>query len=1119
MNGRIREYAREECPICGHRDWCGRREDGLVLCRRPPTPREVSGFSFKGMAKDGMTGMYVEIGREHVRPRAARPAGDARSAEVAQADGPPPEVSPASIELRSVDRVDPQWLTENYPRLVANLTAERRVALAGALGLPVSTLDAIQVGWWPDRRWWNPETRQAEGAPGCWTFPECDAQDRIVGVGLRWPTGCKGQLAGGRRGLTLPAGWRERADPVLIVEGPSDVLAGACVGLNVIGRPSNRGGTGLLTHVCRDRRVVILGENDRRPDGRWPGKEGAEAVAEKLAAVWERPVPIALPPDATKDLRAWVTARLSTCEHADLAAEFLKAIAPPAPLLHAGPRARRGGKVAVRVFRWDDPIDAGPFFTDKLDLDSARARQKFAAAVHELEPAVDVAALENQLLTFKVPELATAKRSATTAASQATPTEHPPPSISTGTRPQVQGNERQLRDIRHDALAALLAANDPPHLFRRAGGVARLALVQDNGDTAVPRIQQLDANALRGELTNAADWFTLHHSKQGDFLAPDLPPLAVARDMLGLRTVDLPPLVGVNTCPAFAPDGSLITADGYDPASSLWHHRTLDDLPDIAGQPTEADMESARETLLEIVADFPFVDDASRANTIALLLLPFVRPLIDGPTPLHAADAPTPGTGKGLLVQAALWPALGYSLDIRSGARDADEWRKRITSELVAGKPVIGFDNATTRLDSEHLAAVLTATSWTDRVLGQTQVVTTPNRATWVCTGNNLAFSKELARRVVWIRLDAKVEAPEQRSGFRHSNLLGYVRKRRSALVAAALTLCRAWLAAGRPPGPQVMGSFESYAATLGGILAVAGIDGFLANAVQLRRQADTETSEWRAFIGAWWDRWRDAWVGVSDLSELLWQDGQRSDLLPTVVRSDKPRGAVTQLGMRLSSKRDCIIGGWRVTVGEKPDRAGRLAYRLAQTSGDPQEVCARSAPRSAAPTRCENSTCEPAQTFADLSGNTLTHTCANNTRECTQRASFSHPETPGMGKRSAKVCAPPQVTAGEGLTTADLSADLAQTLASGGERSAGLTNVQSRARWLTSPAANVPQAVAELAAPRDGWTPTAWHDRLKQLADRCAALNPERAAELRMAAAAMIHPMHGGDEHVAGNH
>jgi hypothetical protein len=43
-----------------------------------------------------------------------------------------------------------------------------------------------------------------------------------------------------------------------------------------------------------------------------------------------------------------------------------------------------------------------------------------------------------------------------------------------------------------------------------------------------------------------------------------------------------------------------------------------------------------------------------------------------------------------------------------------------------------------------------------------------------------------------------------------------------------------------------------------------------------------------------------------------------------------------------------------------------------------------------------------------------------------------------------------------------------------------------------------------ELAQPRDGWTPNAWRDRLLQLADRCAEINPGRAAELRRAAALM---------------
>ncbi len=384
----------------------------------------------------------------------------------------------------------------------------------------------------------------------------------------------------------------------------------------------------------------------------------------------------------------------------------------------------------------------------------------------------------------------------------------PTPPASSG-RPQIQGNERQLRDIRSDALAALYAANQPPRLFQRAGGIARIAFVQQEQATILPRVQQFDPDALRGELTNVADWFTLKHGKQGDYVTSDLPPLSIARDILSQPSLDLPPLYGVVTCPTFAADGSLVVADGYHATNGLWHHRTLTDLSPVPEAPDAAAIAAARNTLLDILADFPFIDDASRANAVALILLPFVRPLIAGPTPLHAVDAPSPATGKDLLVKSALLPALGQEVGATTAAKDPDEWRKKITSALLADSPAILWGNVVQRLDSEHWAAVLTDTIWRDRQLGHTRELLLPNRAVWTTTGNNLAFSRELARRVVWIRLDARMETPESRSGFRHPNLVAYVRGQRTELVHAALTLVRAWLAAGQPAGTQVMGSFE----------------------------------------------------------------------------------------------------------------------------------------------------------------------------------------------------------------------------------------------------------------------------------------------------------------------
>jgi len=79
-------------------------------------------------------------------------------------------------------------------------------------------------------------------------------------------------------------------------------------------------------------------------------------------------------------------------------------------------------------------------------------------------------------------------------------------------------------------------------------------------------------------------------------------------------------------------------------------------------RPTLDDVVWARNLLFEeLFRDFPFEGESDRAHAVALALLPFVRRMIDGPTPSHAVNAPPrgEGTGKGLLIQVACAPGLG----------------------------------------------------------------------------------------------------------------------------------------------------------------------------------------------------------------------------------------------------------------------------------------------------------------------------------------------------------------------------------------------------------------------------------------------------------------------------
>jgi len=211
--------------------------------------------------------------------------------------------SPGAVPLHRVpeppaDRPDCGQLATALER---NLTPELAAELLAALGLPTwaaEHLPAVGVGWLEP-------TRKKSGQ---WSFRERDGGGKTVGVSTRpRGDGPKGFVRDTHRGLTVPDGWEGRAvaqGRLYLVEGASDTLALWAAGLAVIGRPSNVGGVadtaGLLKDLARGVRVIVVGENDRKPDGRWPGRVGAWLVALQLGKRLGRRVCWGMVPEAGK---------------------------------------------------------------------------------------------------------------------------------------------------------------------------------------------------------------------------------------------------------------------------------------------------------------------------------------------------------------------------------------------------------------------------------------------------------------------------------------------------------------------------------------------------------------------------------------------------------------------------------------------------------------------------------------------------------------------------------------------------------------------------------------------------------------------------------------------------
>ncbi len=484
--------------------------------------------------------------------------------------------------------------------------------------------------------------------------------------------------------------------------------------------------------------------------------------------------------------------------------------------------------------------------------------------------------------------------------------------------PSIVVNNRQMRSIVFDSWGVLLAANHKsPEIFLRSGKLVRVNFL-----TKPPRIDAIDPVYMHGLLIRKADW--VRHVENAVLDA--VPPRDVSRDMVAAPDASLPGLEIVTSIPIYAPDGDLLLQSGYHPKAATWHAPAKDlKLPTLPDPPTAQDIAKARSLIIDdLLLDFPFEGDADRAHVVAALLLPFVRCMIDSPSPLHVIEAPEAGTGKGLLSDVISSVITGSSAAITTLPSQEDEIRKKITTLLATGRDVILWDNVSGVVGSASLAAALTSRQWEDRKLGESVSLNLPNTCLWLLTGNNPRLSKEIARRAIRIRLDSGLENPADRptSAFKHPELLSWVRENRSELIAALLVLVRAWLAAGSPEwSGRSIGSFESWARVIGGILSTAGINGFLGNVDKLREQADIESTELRAFVEEWHRQYKSMEVKPSDLNGLCEREG-----LLLAKRGDKgERSQVIRLGKVLGGIKERIFGGLRVK--RKQGRVGMLYY------------------------------------------------------------------------------------------------------------------------------------------------------------------------------------------------
>lgn len=302
--------------------------------------------------------------------------------------------------------------------------------------------------------------------------------------------------------------------------------------------------------------------------------------------------------------------------------------------------------------------------------------------------------------------------------------------------------------------------------------------------------------------------------------------------------------------PVIRADGTILQEPGFDPTTGLYYLPSAD-YEKVPDYPDGEEVREALQLLTEVVCDFPFKAPEHFASWLSALLTPLARFAFSGPSPLNLIDANTRGAGKSLLADVCNMIVTGRPAARMSyNSRDETELRKAITSLAMNGDQIVLIDNIRGYLGDATLDRALTATTWKDRLLGSNVAVELPLDVTWYATGNNVTLMADTARRVLHVRLESPEERPEERTGFRHPNLLGWIARERRRILPAALTLLRAWWVAGQPqrelPG---FGSFEDWSKTVRQCVVWLGLADPVETRMDLEDAADMEASALNSLV------------------------------------------------------------------------------------------------------------------------------------------------------------------------------------------------------------------------------------------------------------------------------
>jgi hypothetical protein len=451
-----------------------------------------------------------------------------------------------------------------------------------------------------------------------------------------------------------------------------------------------------------------------------------------------------------------------------------------------------------------------------------------------------------------------------------------------GVLPTIRLTDGQLPRVVAETERAIRGAG--VEAFVRAGSlvypVSEVVLAADGGKTVAARLREFTTDSFIEPVAESAI-FQRWSVRRQRWIDVD-PPLTLVRMILAReRRWAFPRVSGVITTPTLRADGSLLTASGYDPATELYLISGIT-LPAIPQAPSRSEGLAAL-TLLkdELFSEFAFKTKRP-AIDLAVALAALLTALLRGslPTaPIILITADTPGTGKSYLVDVIATIATGRLCPVITASRSSEETEKRIGAVLLGGSAIVSLDNVTYDLEGELLCQVTERTVVRIRVLGRSEMPECECRTAVFATGNNVGFKGDMVRRGLMCSLEALEERPELHEYA--NDVLARAGGERAKYVAAALTMVRAYLAAGSPKVVKPFGSYHRWSALVRSPLVWLG-EPDPVDSVEAIRKEDPTLADMGELFSLWESCLKlDTFYTTSRIIELAEEQAQVSSQSP----------------------------------------------------------------------------------------------------------------------------------------------------------------------------------------------------------------------------------------------